>query len=383
MVLIGRTAKIGRHLTTGGASFDSGVLMRIAFMSWRDLANELAGGAEVFIDRLAIALVGMGHEVIHLCGGPVGERQYPVIEMGGTFSQYARAPFVHHRVAKDWDLLVDVEAGLPFFSPLWRRKAILACVHHVHSDQWNQRFSPPLAAAGRFAESRIMPVVYRRVPFIAVSPSTASALEEIGIDKRRIRVLRNGVDPPSISVGERSADPLFVCLGRLVPHKRVDLLLRVWDQVRLEVGGRLVVVGDGPERASLEALAGADVEFAGRVDDDEKWLLLSRAWALVHPAHHEGWGIVIIEAAQVGTPALGFKVPGVKDAIVDGVTGIHVSTEADLARRWIELATNSSLRDRLSDGARRYGSNFGWEEVAREFSVIAMNVIQTASGQSK
>jgi len=355
--------------------------MRIAFMSWRDLANELAGGAEVFIDRLAIELQDMGHEVVHLCGGPVGERAYPVINLGGTFSQYARAPFVHYRTVRDWDLLVDAEAGLPYFSPLWRRKPILACVYHIHSEQWDQRFSPLLAAAGRFTESRIMPLVYRRVPFLAISSSTASALEDIGVDRSRIHVLQSGVDPPSVTGGTRSVEPLFICVGRLVPHKRVDLLLRVWDQVRPVTGGRLMVIGDGPDRASLEAVAGDGVVFAGRVDEDEKWLLMSQAWALVHPAHHEGWGIVIIEAAEVGTPALGFNVPGVRDAIVDGVTGILVDSEADLARRMIEVANSGPLRDRLSEGARRHGANFAWSQVAQDFSVIATNVVESASAR--
>jgi glycosyltransferase involved in cell wall biosynthesis len=357
--------------------------MRIAFMSWRDLDNELAGGSEVFIDRLAVALLGMGHEVVHLCGGPVGERPYPVIDMGGTFAQYARAPFVHHRVARDWDLLVDTENGLPYFSPLWRRKPILACVYHVHSTQWEERFSPQLAAVGRFAESKIMPLVYRRVQFMTISGSSAEALEAIGVDRSRIQVLQIGVDPPSVIVGERSVEPLFVCLGRLVPYKRVEVLLRIWEQVRPVIGGQLIVIGDGPRRASLEVLAGDGVVFAGRVDEDEKWRLLGRAWALVHPAHHEGWGIVILEAAEVGTPALGFNVPGVKDAIVDGVTGILVDSEADLARQWIELANDSSWRDRLSEGARRHGSNFGWDQVARDFLVIANSAIRSASARRR
>ena len=145
----------------------------------------------------------MGHEVAHLCGGPVGVRPYPVFNMGGTFTQYARAPFVHHRVARDWDLLVDTENGLPYFSPLWRSKPILACVYHVHSEQWGQRFPPPLATVGRFAEAKIMPLVYRRVPFVAISSSTASALEDIGIERNRIHVLHSGVDSPS--VGRRRA----------------------------------------------------------------------------------------------------------------------------------------------------------------------------------
>ena len=192
-------------------------------------------------------------------------------------------------------------------------------------------------------------------------------------------MLQSGVDPPSVTVSERSAEPLFICAGRLVPHKRIDLLLRVWDQVRPVVGGTLVVMGDGPDRSSLEALAGDGVVFTGRVDEDEKWRLLGSAWALIHPAHHEGWGIVIIEAASVGTPALGFTVPGVRDAIVDGSTGILVRSEDDLARQWIELTNNGSLRARLSEGARRHASGFRWDQVARDFSIIASHVTRPST----
>jgi glycosyltransferase involved in cell wall biosynthesis len=356
--------------------------MRIAFVSWRDLANKLAGGSEVFIDRLAVALLGMGHEVILLCGGPVEQRAYPVINLGGTYSQYLRAPFVHYQAVRDWDLLVDTENGIPYFSPLWRRKPILASVLHIHSDQWHERFSAPVAAAGHFAESKIMPLVYRRVPFMAISDSTASSLETLGVERTRIHVLSPGVDPPT-KVGDRSLEPLFVCVGRLMPYKRVDLLLRVWDQVRPVIGGQLVVIGDGPEREALARGAGEGVTFVGRVEEDEKWLLLSRAWALLHPAHHEGWGIVITEAAEVGTPSLGFDVPGVKDAIVDGVTGLLVDSERDLARQWIELASNQSLRQRLSEGARHHASDSGWDHVARRFSALAASIVEPTTDQRR
>jgi glycosyltransferase involved in cell wall biosynthesis len=355
--------------------------VRIAFLSWRDLANNLAGGSEIFVDRLAVELMELGHEVAHLCGGPVDTRAYPVMDLGGTYSQYLRAPFVHHRMVRDWDLLVDIENGLPFFSPLWRRKPVLALVHHVHSDQWAQRFPPLIAAVGRLTESHVMPLAYRRVPFIANSPSTAAALVNIGVERRRIRILTPGVDPPAIAGVERSSEPLFVCAGRLMPHKRVDLLLRVWEEVRPVVGGRLVVIGDGPERADLEVAAGEGVEFVGRVDEETKWLLLSQAWGLVHCAQHEGWGIVITEAALVGTPSIGFDVPGVRDAIVDGMSGILVDSEQELASRWIEFGTDVSLRAHLSDEARQHGQSFGWSRVAADFVDIATSVIASARSQ--
>ena len=358
--------------------------MHIAFMSWRDLANDQAGGSEVFIDRLAVRLQAMGHRVVHLCGGPVGERAYPVVDMGGTYSQYLRAPFVHHRWARDADLLIDTENGIPYFSPLWRRSGpVLAMVYHVHRDQWALRFPAPVAAVGRFAESTVMPRVYRRVPFVALSESTATDLVALGVDRSRIDVIEVGVDPPTVAGTERTAEPTFVCLGRLVPHKQVDVLFRMWEKVRQSVGGTLLVVGDGPERRSLEALAGPGVVFTGRVDEDEKWRLLGSAWALVHPAHHEGWGIAIIEAAEVGTPAVGFNVPGVKDAIVDGVTGNLAESESDFVDRWRALATDHDLRSRLSDGARRHSAAFDWDHVAARFETIATRVVANAPGTAR
>jgi glycosyltransferase involved in cell wall biosynthesis len=164
-----------------------------------------------------------------------------------------------------------------------------------------------------------------------------------------------------------------------VPHKRIDLLLRAWERVRSVVGGRLVVVGDGPERDSLEALAGEDVEFVGKIGEEEKWRLFGEAWLLLHTALHEGWGIVIIEAGTMGTPSLGFDVPGVRDSIVDGVSGILADSEEDLIRRWIELAQDRPLRDKLSDGARRYSAQFGWDEVAKEFAAIASDAVRSGS----
>jgi glycosyltransferase involved in cell wall biosynthesis len=344
-------------------------------MAWRDLANDLAGGSEVLIDRLAVGMMERGHEVALLCGGPVAPRPYPVIDLGGTYSQYLRAPFLHHRNVREWDLLVDTENGIPFFSPLWRRRPVLAFVNHVHTDQWGQRFGPVVTGVGRVAEEIVMPWAYRRTPFLAISESTAASLEQIGVRRDRISVLHPGVDLPEVDDVPRSPTPLYVCAGRLVPHKRIDLMLRAWEQVRPVTGGRLVILGDGPELESLRELAGDGVEFAGWVDEEEKWHLLAQAWALVHPSHHEGWGIVIIEAAAAGAPSIGFRVPGVQDAIVDGGTGILVDSEVELVEQWIRMTKDGELRERMSLAGRRHARSFAWDGVVRDFEAIALAAV--------
>jgi glycosyltransferase involved in cell wall biosynthesis len=101
----------------------------------------------------------------------------------------------------------------------------------------------------------------------------------------------------------------------------------MWNNVRSTTGGTLVIVGDGPELDKLQRLAGPDVEFTGWVDEDRKREELSKAWLLIHPAHHEGWGTVVMEAAAASVPTLAFNVAGVRDSVEDGVTGL-LATDA-------------------------------------------------------
>jgi glycosyltransferase involved in cell wall biosynthesis len=221
-----------------------------------------------------------------------------------------------------------------------------------------------------------MPAVYGRSLFLAVSESTRRSLTEIGVPESRIRVITEGVDVDSGAPdAPRSPTPLFVALGRLVPHKRVDLLLRAWRVVHQSVGGELVVIGDGPERERLEAIGGPGVTFAGHVSDDEKWQLLQRAWLLVHGAHHEGWGIAVVEAAACGTPALAFDVPGVRDAVVDGETGVLVDYETELTAAWVHLSADEQARRRLGDAARRRAAALSWEATVSQFLTVAEEAV--------
>ncbi|OWY59982.1 glycosyl transferase, partial [cyanobacterium TDX16] len=201
---------------------------------------------------------------------------------------------------------------MAFFTPLWRRHGASLClVNHVHTEHWAQWFTPPVAAFGRTLEARAVPRAYRGSLFVAVSPSTATALADLGVPADDVRIVYNGVDLPEGPLLPSAPEPTFVALGRLVPHKRYDLLVRAWAQVQPTTGGRLVIAGEGPEAAAIEAMGVPGVELVGRVTEDEKHRLLSEAWALVHPASVEGWGLVVMEAAARGTPTLGFWAPGV------------------------------------------------------------------------
>lgn len=362
----GRRDRSGRH---------------VVFIAWRDLASPRAGGSEVLVDRLAAGMTARGDRVTLLCGGPAAEHGYRVVSSGGTYTQFLRAPMTYWRRLGDADLVVEVCNGMPFLSPLWCRRPQICLVNHMHTDLWRLRFPGPVAAAGRFAESRLMPWAHRNNLFLTVSDSTAGALRATGVAEDRIRQICNGVvqpDPPT----PRSPDPMFLALGRLADYKRVDLLLKLWNRVRPVTGGTLVIAGDGPERARLAALAGPDVIVTGRVTEEEKHRLLCSAWLLLHPALIEGWGIVVAEAAIRGTPAVGFDVPGLRDSVVSGETGRLVGTEGEFASAWASLALNHQARAAMGAAARERAERLHWSLAVEGFARVADDALaRAANGQ--
>jgi glycosyltransferase involved in cell wall biosynthesis len=349
---------------------------RLLFVAWRDLANPRAGGSEVLVDKLAAGMVARGDEVTLLCGGRIGERPYQVVRSGGTYSQFLRAP-LSYRGLDAPDLVIEVCNGMPFFAPLWSRRPTICLVNHVHTDLWRLRFPGPLANAGRFVESSLMPRAHRKNLFLTVSMSTADALREIGVADDRIRQICNGVVEPD-PLTPRSPEPLFVALGRLTEYKRIDLLLRLWDRVREVTGGKLMIVGDGPERARIEALAGPGVVVTGKVSEEEKHRLLCSAWLLLHPALIEGWGIVIAEAAIRGTPAIGFDVPGLRDSVVNGQTGLLVQNEGQFASAWASLALDHRTREEMGRSARVRAERLHWSAAVEGFAEVADEAIARA-----
>ncbi|MFK0111933.1 glycosyltransferase family 4 protein [Streptomyces sp. NPDC091217] len=348
---------------------------RIAFLARRDLGNSAAGGSELLVDGVAQGLTAAGHQVTLVCGGPAAVRDYRVVSAGGDTGHYLRTKHVFARHVGTADLLVEVCNGMPYLAPLWHRGPTVCLVNHVHTDLWQMRCAGPAAALGRRLERWALAGAHRGNLLVAVSESTASALTRIGVPEDRIRIVHNAVEEP----GPRHAkdrEPLFLVMGRLVEYKRVDLLLRLWERVRPVTGGRLVIVGDGPERRRLESMAGPGVVFTGRVSEAEKHRLLCQAWLLLHPSLVEGWGLVVTEAAIRGTPAVGFDVPGLRDSVQHQVTGLLAGGASAFAAAWCTLALSDEQRIRMGQAAARRAAGYTWRETVRQFRAVAVEAYE-------
>jgi glycosyltransferase involved in cell wall biosynthesis len=108
----------------------------------------------------------------------------------------------------------------------------------------------------------------------------------------------------------------YVVLSELMPHKRIDIAIRAFRELRLP----LVVVGNGPDARRLQRLAGPNVTFTGRVTDAEAARILARARALVVTATEE-FGIAAVEAQAAGRPVIALNAGGVRETVLEGVTG--------------------------------------------------------------
>ena len=91
---------------------------------------------------------------------------------------------------------------------------------------------------------------------------------------------------------------------------------------------------------------------------------MKRAWILLHPSVREGWGLTIIESASQGTPSIGYDVPGIRDSIIQGNTGILVNKGKpdEIAYEAKRLISNKKLYYRMSKQAQHWSSKFTWEK---------------------
>lgn len=173
------------------------------------------------------------------------------------------------------------------------------------------------------------------------------------------------VVPTMVQTGEASAkhDGAVLFVGRLVKVKGVELLI---EAMRHLPGARLLLIGDGPERASLErASAGLDVTFEGMLPHDEVRLRFGDAAVLVQPSHAEGMPNTVLEAMAHGLPVVATAVAGVPEIVSDGVTGLLIR-ERDpqlLASQIDTLLSNRETWDRMSKASRERALEYSPERV--------------------
>jgi glycosyltransferase involved in cell wall biosynthesis len=358
------------------------------------------GGVEKRIREVSVRLADRGHEV-HVYGmrswdGPAmierdgvtlhgvcpGEGLY--IDGRRTVPQALRfgKAVLRPLLASGADV-VDCQ-NFPYFSCFSAKAAsvlrgvpLVVTWHEVWADYWYDY----LGRRGVFGKAVERLAARLSDHEVAVSPSTARALEGLGVPGP-VPVVPNGIDLTRIAAvapAAESSDVIFT--GRLIREKNVDVLLRALVPIREEVPDlRALIVGDGPERPALEALArdlglAGAVTFTGFLPDYNAVIAAMKASRVfVLPSTREGFGIAALEAMACGLPVVTTDHPGnaAGDLVVPGVNGYRSRLSAGEMGERIRAGLDLS-RTRASD-CRDAAAVYDWGRITDTLEKVYQNI---------
>lgn len=260
------------------------------------------------------------------------------------------------------------------------RRADLVHTHLVHADAYGalgartlvstkHNDDPFRAGPFRLVERAL---ARRAARIIAITSALARfQVEQVGLPADKVEVIHYGLDDLPEPWGANGPDPVpedarvLLAVCRLEPQKGIDVALRALpDVVARHPRAELVVLGEGPQRAELEALAGSlgvPAHLPGRVPDVSVWL--RRASVLVHPVRWEGFGLALLEAMLASVPVVATRVSSIPEIVVDGETGVLVPPDDPAA---LAAAVSAVL-----DAPAGYGA-MGRARALKDFSVARM-----------
>lgn len=203
-----------------------------------------------------------------------------------------------------------------------------------------------------------------------VSKSERSlVLKNVGSQTRiakKLRVIYNGAFDHYTSK-DASDRFVYICTSRLVTDKGIGELIEAFLAISpKQKDAELWIVGEGRERTKFEELAGNNkrVRFLGQQSDPLS--LLRKASVFVHPTHHEGFSLAVVEASMMGLPIIATRVGGNPEIIFDQKTGLLVEPRdtASLATAMTKLYKSQGLRNKLGAAARKqYVAKFNFEDI--------------------
>jgi glycosyltransferase involved in cell wall biosynthesis len=350
--------------------------MRFLMLNWRDPKNPLAGGAERVTQAYLAALAQRGHEVYWYAnafeGAQPGEKidGIQIIRGGGVVTSILKA-IRWYRRQRRFDLVMDQHHGIAWFAPWWCRTHCVAYLHEVLGPIWDAFYPWPVSAMGRW-QDRATHWLYRRVPFWTACESTRDGLHRHGVEN--VTLIRYGVHTRALTALDAKPvnQPLrLAVVCRLAPNKRVNHCLQTLAELRRRgVAARMTIVGGGESETALRQEAaslqlGDAVQFTGLISETDKDAILRESHLLLHTSMREGWGLNVIEANALGTPAAVYPVAGLRESTLHDRTGLvaEQETPASLAERIAGLIGDDERYQRYRRGAWERARTMHWDRV--------------------
>jgi len=295
-----------------------------------------------------------------------------VVRRGDRLSVYRQAKRFYETGPERFDVIIDEINTVPFMTPRFVRRGerVVALIHQLAREFWYYEMPYPVAWAGYHYFEYHWLKKYRDIMTVTVSNSTKNEL--LGLGFKDVHVVPNGLNVDTLNaVPKKTSDPSIVFVGRLKKAKRPQDVAEAFGILKdTHPSLRLTVVGDG---YLLEGMREKypDVEFRGYVDKAVRDELVARSWAIAVPGVREGWGQVVTDSNALGTPAVGYNIPGLRDSIKDGYNGILVEPDPkSMAKGLHMLLSEGDMRTKLSENALEWSRRFSWDKSSQEFEAL-------------
>lgn len=364
--------------------------LNVLIFNWYDTKHSWGGGAELYIHNIAKNLIIQGHRVTIFCGNDGSSKKFETVEgvkiirKGGLYSVPLCAAWYYvTRLHGKYDVIIDSAKGVPFFTPLFIRKPILALVCHVHQEMFRSELSFPVREISMFLEGRLMPFIYRNVQLLTISKSSKNAMEKLGLGKNKdIQIILPGVNYKKVKA-KKTAYPSILYVGRLRDYKNIDVLIHAMPHVlKLHKNAKLIIAGVGDMEKSLKKLTNKlnlekHVVFTGKVTERKKYQLYASSWICAQPSMVEGWGLTNIEANICGTPVVASNVEGLRESVIHGKTGllVKVKSATSFANAINLLIDRPTLRKTLGKNGKIWAKNFEWESASNKFNYLLLSEV--------
>ena len=364
--------------------------MRILWLAHRDPMNPKAGGAERTISEVCTRLVKNGHKITLLTGGwksckPMENFQgIEIHRFGKNIGPHLALPVFLLRY--HFDLVVDdLGHALPWISSVALNKHNIVFFRHLHARSLPGQVGPVIAKFITAIE-RCYFILYHSTVFVTESTTSENDLLKLEIKEDEIIIIPPGVDRKLFHSVAKSKCPSMVYFGGMRRYKRSEEILYLLKSLLENFGAiKLFIIGTGPEENNMKKLANElniqdYVEFTGRISSEELSAIVASSWLNIHTSVTEGWGYSILEASATGTPTVAYDVPGVRDAVEDGINGIKVK---DGNRDALAAAAFSILKnpERWGPSSVKVAQKYSWDKTAELWDSLIRNVVSNQKKQ--
>ena len=363
---------------------------RIVVLNWMDISNPKAGGQEKYVYEMSRRLVKYGYRVTWLSSRYPGSLSkdiisgIEIIRMGNIYTFFIKYFRYYFKLRKDSIFFLSMNA-IPFILPL-KRKNRLVMIHHRFELKVMKEKIGVLGFLSYLLQELISPILYKKDHII--TNSTSSQEDFIKMGYQDVNVVKSGIDLPKFFTENKKN--WVVSPGPIKPWKHHDLVMKAFS--KLPKDWELIVFGSFESESYRQKLMSLSTEhgikervkFLGRISDSEVRRILMESKLCVLGTEKEGWGLVAMEAQSYGCPVVAFDVPGIRDSVLDGKTGILVKLGDvyAMAGAMNDLIDNDSLYREMSRQATERSLLYSWDQCYLEF-VKELNLINKPAKRNR